>query len=281
MRKPQLPFFILFILLVLNSCILKDESPIESLSNDANLIQSGDIIVSNAGNDSIVLLHSDGSYKAVLYDIPTTATVLFNGLAWDAINKVVLFNYDSTTTGFDEVKSIAPFDGAVKTVISNSNLNGTMPGVARLTGGELLIIEGTNAIEKFLADGTRSGNPFLSGLNATMADITKLSNGGFIACSSSTANTVRTYNAAGAVQATATSANPVDATNPTLGAMASTSCSQDKNGRIVVAYSGATDAVRVYNSAMTAPVWTFIDTNVLTTPGKIAIRANGNIPTCV
>jgi len=277
MPKNNLAPLFLFSLILIQSCILKKDSPIESSSNDGNLIQTGDIVVSNAGNDSIVLLHSDGTYKAVLYDIPTTSTVLFNGLAWDSLNKVLLFNYDSTTATFDEVKSIAPFDGAVKTVISNSNLNGTLPGIARLTGGELLVIEGTNAIEMFLADGTRSGNPFLTGLNATMADVTKLSNGGFVACSSSTANTVRTYDVAGVVQATATSSNPVNATNPTLGAIASTSCTQDATGRIIVAYSGATDAVRVYDSAMSAPIWTFIDTNVLTTPGKLAIRANGNI----
>lgn len=277
MHKSQIFIFMLLQLLVLSSCILKDESPVESLSNEANLIQSGDIIVSNAGNDSIVLLHSDGNYKAILYDIPTTATVSFAGLAWDAINKVALFNYDSTTAGFDEVRSISPFNGIIKTVISNSGLTGTLPGVARLTGGELLVIEGTNVLEKFLTDGTRTGNPFLTGLTANLADITKLSSGGFIVCSSSTANTVRTYNAAGVVQATATSANPVNATNLTLGALASTSCTQDTSGRIIVAYSGGTDAIRVYNSAMTAPVWTFTDTNVLTTPGKIAVRANGNI----
>src|SRR5690606_4275538 len=77
--------------------------------------------------------------------------------------------------------------------------------------------------------------------------------------------------------ATATSSTPVNATNPTLGAMASTSCTQDQNGRIIVAYSGTTDAVRVYDSAMTAPIWTFTNTTVLTTPGKLAVRANGNI----
>lgn len=277
MLKPTISVLLLLQILMLSSCILKDESPIESLSNEANLIQSGDIVVSNAGNDSIVLLHSDGSYKAILYDVPTTSTVLFNGLAWDSINKVVLFNYDSTVAGFDEVRSISLYDGKIKTVISNSNLNGVLPGVARLTGGELLVIEGTNAIEKFLPNGTRSGAPFLAALNASMADITKLSSGGFVACSSSTANTVRTYNAAGAVQATATSSVPVNAANPTLGAMASTSCTQDSTGRIIVAYSGTGDSVRVYNSAMTDPVWTFTDAYVLSSPGKIAVRKNGNI----
>jgi len=257
----------------LTSCLLKNESPIGSTSDEVNLIQSGDIIVSNAGNDTIILLHEDGSFKATLVDSQSDAALIFNGLSYDAINKTVLFTYDHTTAFYDAVKSIDLYDGEVNTLISNSNLTGTLPGLTRLTTGELIVLENTNTAEKFLANGTRSGAPFLATLTTNVADISKLSSGGFVTCSSGTANTVRIYNGAGVVQATATSAAPV----PSLGALASTSCIQDSNGQIIVAYSGATDAVRVYNSTMTTTVWTFTDTNVLTTPGKLAIRSNGNI----
>lgn len=259
--------------LLLTSCILKDQSPIESSSNEVNLIQSGDIIVTNAGNDTIILLDENGNYKESLVDSQSDTALVYNGLAYDTANNQILYVNDHTTAFYDAVKSINLYDGSTATVISNSNLTGTMPGLARLTGGELLVLETTATAEKFLANGTRSGAPFIATLTATVADINPLATGGFVACSSGTANTVRTYNAAGVVQATATSANPV----PTLGALASTSCIQDSTGRIIVAYSGATDAVRVYNSTLTTIAWTFTDTNVLTTPGKIAVRSNGNI----
>lgn len=260
-------------LLILSSCILTDESPVATSSNEVNLIQSGDIVVTNLGNDSIILLDSDGSFKSILVDSQTDATLIFNGLAYDRLNDQILYTHDSTTGALDSVKALSLFDGTVSTVISNNNLTGVMPGLARLTGGELLVLETASTAEKFLSDNTRSGTPFLNTLTATVADITRLSTGGFVTCSSGTANTVRTYNAAGAVQATATSALPL----PTLGALASTSCLEDPSGRIVVAYSGATDAVRVYNSTMSTIAWTFTDTNVLTTPGKLAVRENGNI----
>lgn len=264
---------ILIMLITFSSCLLKDESPISSSSNDVNLIQSDDIIISNLGNDTIVLLDSDGSYKDVLVDSQTTSTLIYNGLAYDHIDDRILFAYDSTTTGQDAIMAISLFDGEVSTVLSNGQLNGTLPGVARLTTGDFVMLEGTSAVEKFTSTGTRVGTPFLTGMTTTLADITRLSGGGFILCSSGTSNTVRIYNATGTLQSSATSANPV----PTLGALASTSCTQDPSGRIVVAYSGGTDAVRVYNSSLSTVIWTFTDTNVLTTPGKLAVRSNGNI----
>jgi hypothetical protein len=284
MPTASLKFLIFILLLITSSCILKDESPVATESpgsapgdTSLNLIQSGDIIVANVGNDTILQLDSDGSYKGILYDSPTDATLIFNGLTFDDVNEQILFTYDSTTAALDSVRSISLLDGSSSVVITNSNLNGTLQGLARLTTGELLVLEATTAAEKFLANGTRSGAPFTNTLIATTVDINKLSTGGFVACSTATANTVRTYSAAAAVVATATSATPVNAANVTLGAVASSSCIEDSTGQIIVAYSGATDAIRVYNSALSAPVWTFIDTNVLTSPGRLALRSNGNI----
>lgn len=266
-------FPVIIMLFISSSCIISSDSPVESSSDDVNLIQVGDIIVTNSGNDSIVLLNEDGSFKFTLVDSNTSATLIYNGLAFDELNREVLYAHDSTVAGQDAVMSISLYDGSVSTVITNAQLNGTMPGLARLTGGELLVLEGTNAAEKFSATGLRIGAPFISGLIANVADTTRLINGGFIVCSSATANTVRTYNSTGTLQSTATSANPL----PTLGALASTSCTQANDGTIYVAYSGGTDAVRAYNSTLTTVLWTFTDTNVLTTPGKLAIRPNGNI----
>jgi hypothetical protein len=267
-------------LLIFSSCILTDESPIETSSDAANLIQSGDIIVTNLSNDTIILLDSDGNYKDVLVDSQTDSSLIYNGLNYDTANNQILFVYDSTVALLDSVKAISLYDGTVSTVISNGFLTGTMPGLTRLTGGELLVLETTTTAEKFLADGSRvggAGAAFMATLTATVTDIASLSTGGFVACNSATALTARTYTSAGVTVATATSALPVNATNATLGALGSTSCIEDGSGQVIVAYSGATDAVRAYTSNLSTPVWTFADANVLTTPGKLAVRANGNI----
>lgn len=260
--------------LLASSCLIGTDSPIESSSNDVNLIQTNDIIVTNSGNDSIVLLDSNGNFKNVLVDTQTDATLIYNALAYDSVNDQILFNNDSTTAALDAIKSISLYNGTVSTVITTSNLNGVLPGLARLVDGDLVTIEGTTALEKFDSDSVRVGAPFASGLTANLVDINPLSNGGYVVCSTATANTVRTYNAAGVLQATATSANPL----PTLGALAATSCFEDGEGRMVVVYSGATDYVRVYtDTSMTTVDWSFSDTNVLTTPGKASVRPNGNI----
>ena len=269
--SPFLKF--VFPLMLLSSCLLKNESPIESSSDNANLIQSGDIVVANTGNDSIILLSSNGTYKTTLYDEATSGNV-FNALGYDTLNNQILWTYDHGTSLFDAVNAFALYDGAVSVVMSNSNLQGTLPGVARLTGGQLSVLEGATTLEQFTSAGVRVGNPLSSALITTTVDLNPLLTGGFIVCSNVTATTVRTYSAAGVLSATATSATPT----PSLGALTATGCIQNASGQVIVAYSGATDYVRVYSSAaMTTVVWDFINQNVLTSPGKLAVRENGNI----
>ena len=274
-------FGLLLSMLILSSCILSDEPPIETSSNDVNLIQSGDIVVTNLNNDTIILLDSDGNYKDVLVDSQTDSSLIYNGLNFDAVNNQILFVYDSTVALLDSVKSISLYDGTVNTVISNGFLTGVMPGLARLTGGELLVLETTATAEKFRADNSRvggAGAAFIATLTAPVTDIASLNTGGFVACNTATAVTVRTYTSAGVTVATATSALPVNATNATLGAIGASSCIQDLTGQILVVYSSVgVDAVRAYTSTLAAPVWTFSDQNILPTPGKIAVKSNGNI----
>ncbi len=268
---------LLTVLTLSSSCIISSDSPVESSSDDVNLIQVGDIVVSNLNTDSIILLDEDGVFKATLVDSPIDATLIYNGVHYDSLNKKVLFINDSTVALQDSIKSIDLYDGEVSTLITNNNLTGTMPTLARLTGGDLLVSDATTAAEKFNSAGVRqttAGAVFINTLIATILDINPTTTGGFIACSSSTANTVRTYTSAGVLVATATSALPL----PTLGALASSSCIQNQTtGTVYVAYSGATDAIRAYNSTLATVAWTFTDTNVLTTPGKITLRPNGNI----
>ncbi len=269
-------FPVIFALIFSSSCIISSDSPIETSSDDVNLIQVGDIIVSNVNTDSIVLLDSEGNFKETLVDSPIDNTLLLTGLHWDNVNDELLYIHDSTTNALDAVKGISPYDGSVRTVLTNNQLAAVLPALARLSGGDLLVVESTATAEKFNSSGVRQGAPFTAALTATVADIAPLTTGGFVVCSSATANTVRTYNLAGVVQAIATSAAP--AALPALGALASTSCVQDQtSGVIYVAYSGGTDAVRAYNSTLTTVLWTFTDTNVFTTPGRMSLRPNGNI----
>ena len=258
-----------------SGCVLKDESPVESFNNAVNLIQSDDIVVTNSGNDTIVLLDSDGNFKSVLVDSQTDASLIFNGLTYDSVNKQLLYIYDSTVVALEAVKSLSLYDGTSANVIANGNLTGTLNGLARLTGGQLVVLEAGTGAERFESNGSRNITaPYpLTTLTTSVVDVNRLSDGGFIVCTTGTTNTARKYNLAGTAGTSVTSAAPL----PSLGAVAASSCAEDSQGRIVVAYNGATDAIRMYNSTMTTTLWTYTDTTTLSTPGKIAIRSNGNI----
>jgi hypothetical protein len=251
-----------------------EEKPRASRDQDGYLIQPGDIIVANVGNDSIIWLDSNGNFKGNLYDVDTDANVLLAGLSWDNAGKKILFNYDHLTiTALDKTLAIDPIDASITTVVTNANLNGVLPCAARLSDGNYIVCEGNTTIEKFSPGSVRVGAPFLTIATGNSVDLKPLISGGFLNCVTGTANTVRIYDSAGVVQATATSATP----GVTLGAVASSGCVQLPNGNIAVAYSGATDAVRIYDSTLTTVVGTFIDTSYLTTPGKVAGTPSGNV----
>lgn len=263
-------FFLLFS--VLGGCVLKEEKAVESFNSSANLIKSGDIVVVNIPNDSIVLLDKDGNYKSTIFNDDNAASVIIGGVNYDSVSKRLLFTYDSTTAILDEVRSISLFNGRVSTVLNDANVTGILQGVVRLKGGEYVILESTTVAEKFNSSLVRQGAPFPLTVLANV-QIEALSTGGFLACTSGTANTVRTYSAAGAVVNFATSASPT----PTLGAMGASGCVVRPDGTIVVAYSGTTDTVRAYSANLGTILWDYSNTTVLSTPGKMAVRANGNI----
>lgn len=266
----------LLFLLFISSCMLKEDSPIATTANDANIIKSGDIIIVNGGNDSIILLDSEGNFKEYLYSPSTSAVYSFPAIMWDKVTKKVLFTNDSTTAANDQIMSIDPFDLTVSTVYNNSTiLTATgLNGLARLTDGSLLAIEAASTMEKFDSSWNRVGAPFMNGtLTATAVDVASLSNGGFVVAASGVANTIRTYNSAGTAIASATSAVPT----PTMGsAQAATGVAVNSNGEILAAFSGANDGVRKFSSDLATVIWTFADSR-LTTPGKLAVRSNGNV----
>lgn len=272
--------FLLFVLILMacTSCILTDESPIASTSDEVNLIQKGDIVVTNSGNDSVVLLNDDGSFKATLVDSQTDAAILYNALIYDSLNKTIIYNFDHTTNTFDAIRKLDAFEGESSTLLTNGNLNSTMQGLARLTDGGLIVLKNTTLIEKFNSLGQRVTVNFpLTFPTANTVDVASMINGQFMVCSSGTTNTVRTYTAAGVINVTPviTSAVPTPALAPASGA---SSCIQADDGTVYVVFP-ATPAVRAYNSTMTTTLWTYQDTNTLTAgqTSKITIRANGNL----
>lgn len=268
---------ILFVIAsIFSSCMLKEDKPTSTTSNDANIIKSGDIIVVNGGNDSIILMDSEGNFKDYLYTPSTSAVYSFPALAWDTLNNKLLFTYDSTTATNDKIMSIDPFDLSISTVYNNSSiLTATgLNGIARLTGGSLVAIESTATMEKFDSAWNRVGTPFINAtLTATAVDVAPLSTGGFVVAASGTTNTIRTYDSAGTAVASATSAAPT----PTMGAaQAATGVVANSSGEILAAFSGTYDGVRKFSSNLSTVVWTFVDSH-LTTPGKLAVRSNGNV----
>jgi hypothetical protein len=274
-RRHQIIYYFVLFNILLNFGCVKEEEPIETFDSYVNKIQPGDIIVANGANDTVVLLDEDGRYKDTIITGSTSAALSFPALAWDDLNKQVLISYDHTTATLDKITGVSLLDLQLSTVISNSNLTGTMPGVARLTNGELVVLEGTTTAEKFTSAGVRSGAPFMNAtLIANTTDIAPMPSGDFVVCSSNAANTVRTYNSSGTLLNTATSVTPA----PTLGAaVAASGCAVGPNGEIAIVFSGTTDGVRLFNSTLTTGTWNFIDTNVFVTPTKIAFKSNGNM----
>lgn len=262
----------LFCLFILTGCILTEE-PDSTFGTDANLLKSGDIVVANTGNDTILLLDQDGILKEILTDSTTDPSLNFSALAFDRSLDQILVAFDSTVATSDRIIGISMWDGTLSNVLQNSNYTGILSGIARLNNGSFVGLEGTTTMELFDSNGVRSGNPFSSAITANGVDVNPLSTGGYVVCSTGVANTVRTYSSTGVLVSTATSAAPA----PTLGALAASSCISNSLGQIIVAYSGATDHIRAYNSTLTTVLWTYNDSNVLATPGKLAITPAGNI----
>lgn len=267
---------ILFILVLLlpAACVVGEKSPVETFNDSVNMIQSDDIVVVNQTNDSIILLDRDGNFKTTLVDEATSNTINYSGINWDSIDKRLLFVNDTNVANTESVKSISLYNGRVEDVINTIFLTGTLRSIARLTNGDYLIVESATTVEKFDTNLQRVGNPFFSALVNANNDLNSLSTGGFLSCSSSTGSAIRTHSATGATVATATSAAPV----PSMGsAMQCIGADERPDGTIAVSFSGTNDGVRVFSADLSTVVWTYQNSTVLSNPGKLAVRSNGNV----
>lgn len=233
---------------------------------------SGYIVVSNTTFRNVILMDSNFNYVRTLYqagagDIPW-------GIArFDNDNIIV------SVEGADRVIKVNLTTGAVVTMASDAQLTGTMRGIARLSGGDIIVSEGTTTIERFRvnSDGyttTRvtGGWPVTHGAN-TIALWPLSSSNQFLSCSTTTTRTVRVNNEAGTQVYSASATAPT----PTLGAAHDiNACVADGNGRVAVIYNGTTDSLRVYNSTLATTQCTYSSAVNIPNPAALAVRANGN-----
>ena len=73
----------------------------------------------------------------------------------------------------------------------------------------------------------------------------------------------------------------IGATTNTVSGIAGTTAAADcrvlTSGNIAVVWSGTTDTVRIYNSALSTTIASYSNLALLSTPGGIAQRTNGNL----
>lgn len=233
---------------------------------NTDVIQSGDIVVSNQGADSVLLFDSTGVFKDVIFEISTVNGEAITGITENSLTDEVLVAVDGTP---DRVMAIKKSDLSSREYIrDNTNFTGTIRGLTFLTSGDTLVVETSN-IEKFDSMGYRvTTGSWPKSLQTTGSGLDALSNGGFIHCSTGT-DVVRTYDDAGTQVATVSSgiAATTDAAD----------CKVSTDGGIVAAWSGTTDTIRKYSADLSTATWSYSSLSVLSTPSGIAVRANGNV----
>jgi hypothetical protein len=270
---------ILFFLTILLSqaCMLEDGTPIATTSTEYDIIQSGDIVVTNTLNDSIMLFSSTGAFKRVLYDVPFAqgGAVTVNGIAWNPVTREVFVAYDHTTATEDKILAISAATGAVRTAIQTVALQGTLSALAITSAGVVLIYESTTSIEKFSPDGnggyTRIGNPFINPTPFTPGNQFSInSNGDLLVCGSAATPFMRTYSTSGTAGALVLSSNVAAVT------AVATGCLQLRDGTFAVVQSAnVVKNLAAVNSA--AATWTLTDATNFTTATKVAQKSNGNL----
>jgi hypothetical protein len=229
---------------------------------------SGYVVVSNATTRSVVLLDSTLTYVRDLAVFPTGTTP----------RGVGVFSGNTIMISIDTVDRVATVDISVGSsslshVIIDSNLSGTINGVTRISGGDILVIE-TNNVERYNSSGTRqtlvNGVAWPQSLGNTGTEIAATPSGGFVFCSTG-ADRVQTY-----------TSDAVLIGDPGASGIAGTTdasaCAAGSDGRIAVAWHGTTDTIRVYSGeSMGTLSFSYSDTVQLGNPTAMAFRPNGNL----
>jgi hypothetical protein len=268
MYKNLNSFLLLFIIIFLFSC--KQEDAVQTYSSSTYLIKPGDIVVVNTTSRSLIHLDSDGNPKGVLYDIRNATDSIYD-MAWKADTKEIIF----TINGTPRVDAVSVVDGAVRTLISDSNLTGALKGLAQLTNGDIIVSEISN-IERFSSVGVRRTlvnavvwPNTLGGTSTTAEQLFPTADGGFITCSSGS-DTVKRYTN-NAVIVGAAVASGIVGTTDTFG------CIELASGRIAMAFNGTTDTISTLSASMTGLTTLYSDLSLLGSVRTLTQNLNGNI----
>ena len=212
------------------------------------------------------MLDPNGEYVKDLLVLDKSGTETPYGLALLDSEHLLI-----TIEGSDRVVKVNLNSGysSVQSVIADGNLSGTMRGIARLTGGDLVISELSN-VERYSTSGSRiTVGAWPKALQTTGTNIAPISSGGFIHCSTGT-DVIRAYDDSGTQ--TATAASGIGGTTDVTG------CSVGPGSKVAAAFNGTTDTIRVYSSAaLSSTVFSYSNTTLLGNPQAVGFRPNGNV----
>lgn len=259
------PIHFFFSLLLFSGCNSSSDSPVTFTNY---LIEPGDLVVTNSGNKTVVLLDENGTYKATLLDLAQAETP--TGIAFNSTSKELLITVDGTA---DRVIGISAYNGTRSDFINDiANLSGTLYGITQLTQGDIVIAE-TSAIERYSSSGDRvtsGGWPKTGGvIMTTLSQFTALSDGSFLACASGT-DQARIYSNTGTQVATS-GVSGIAGTTDMFG------CTVLADGTFAVAWNGTTDTIQFRASNLTTVTASYTNSTLLANPRGIAQKANGNI----
>lgn len=275
----------ILILLALTSGFLASCSPPKGTfasspsggSTSGTVSYAGYILVANSATRQVVMYDSNFTESTArvlrLYATGNTPASL---AVYDSEN--ILVAVEGTP---DRVDLINLTSGAVTTgfILDSTNLTGTMKGIARLSGGDVLVSDAATLahMERFAVSASGAVR-YTVGWPATLLNTTQmiypLASNTFLACAAGTSDVVRIYNNVGTQLYSASATLPV----PSLGAAHDVvGCVADSSSSVIVAYNGATDTIRKYSSTLAATTWSYSDLALLSAPLAVGVRPNGNV----
>ena len=246
----------------------KQKTSIPTLTSQENLIKPGDLIVTNGGSRSLILLDSAGNYKRILYDFDNLDYVY--GISFKHDTKEIIF----TINGAPRVGAISVIDGTYRNLISDINLTGVLKGLTQLNNGDILVAKATS-IERFTSKGIRITSaiapiwPITVGVSS-VEQLSATKDGGFISCSSVSDN-VRKFSKDFVPMASIVSGIPLN--TDAMG------CIELTDGKIVMAFSGTglDQIMSVAGDLSGTNLELYLDQGVLTSPKSLSQSLNGNI----
>ncbi len=255
----------LLILLNFASCVTNQDP--KATTSDL-LVARGDIVAVSFNNDSLVVFDQNGTFKRVLYQLPTPSEAI-GGIAWLHETNEILITIESAP---DRIDALSVTTGLTRTFYSNVNyFTGTSFGITQLVNSRDVIVSEGATIERFSHTGVRktsSGAPangWPTNVHANPQQMSGLKNGNWLSCSS-TAGIRISPDSTTSLTAVATVTGPV-------GATASYGCAELSNGNIIVGWNGASaDYIYSYSSTLTSPVALVDNTqSTLSDPRNIAV----------